>query len=124
MLLAAVAYEVSREQGFAEAFVSPLWLVGAWRVLVRVPVHVALVCFEAVRQVFAFAPHRGSFRAVSFDAAADDARDAGRRALAEALGSLAPNTIVVGIDTERKLVLVHQLHRQGGRDELDPLRLG
>jgi hypothetical protein len=124
MLLAAIAFEISREQGFVEAVISPRWLAGAWRVLARVPVHVALVCFEAIRQLFTFAPRRGSFRAVSFGACDDDARDAGRRALAEALGSLAPNTIVVGVDTERKLLLVHQLHRQGGRDELDPLRLG
>jgi hypothetical protein len=124
ILLAGAAYEVSREQGFAEALVYPPWLARSWRVLARVPVHIALVCFEAVRQPFARSPVRGTFRAVSFSACGDDAADAGRRALAEALGSLAPNTIVVGIDTERKLLLVHQLHRQGGRDELDPLRLG
>ncbi|HWE34742.1 MAG TPA: hypothetical protein VG410_14715 [Solirubrobacteraceae bacterium] len=123
-LLAAAAYEVSREQGFTEARVSPAWLARAWRVLVRVPTHIGLVCFEAVRQPFARAPRRGSFRVVSFGACGEDAADAGRRALTEALGSLAPNTIVVGIDTGRKLLLVHQLHRQGGRNELDPLGLG
>jgi multisubunit Na+/H+ antiporter MnhE subunit len=124
MLMAAVAYEVSREQGFVEAVISPLWLLRSWRVISRVPVHIALVCFDAVAQIFTRAPRRGRFRAVSFDASGEGAADAGRRALAEALGSLAPNTIVVGIDTDRKLLLVHQLHRQGGRDELDPLRLG
>jgi hypothetical protein len=101
-----------------------VWLVGAWRVFARVPVHIAFVCFEAVRQMFTFSARRGSFRAVSFAACSEDNADTGRRALAEALGSLAPNTIVVGVDLERKLLLVHQLHRQGGRDELDPLRLG
>jgi hypothetical protein len=40
------------------------------------------------------------------------------------LGSLAPNTIVIGIDDERDLMLVHQLRRDGGRDELDVLELG
>jgi hypothetical protein len=123
-LLSGAAYEVSREQGTGEAVISPVWLASAWRVLSRVPVHIALVCFDAVSQLFTRTPQRGSFRAVSFAACGDDGADAGRRALAEALGSLAPNTIVVGIDTERKLVLVHQLHRHGGRDELDPLRLG
>lgn len=123
-LLAGAAYEVSREQGFSEALISPLWLGRAWRVLARVPTHVGLVCFDAVAQLFARAPQRGSFRAVSFAACGEDSVDTGRRALAEALGSLAPNTIVVGIDTERKLILAHQLHRQGGREELDPMRLG
>ncbi len=123
-LLAGVAYEVSREQGFTEAVISPLWFARAWRVLVRLPVHVALVSIDAISQLFDRKPRRGSFRAVSFAACGEDGADTGRRALAEALGSFAPNTIVVGVDTERKLVLVHQLHRQGGRDELDPLRLG
>jgi hypothetical protein len=123
-LLAGAAYQVSREQGASEAVISPAWLASTWRVLSRIPLHVALVCLDAVSQLFTRTPQRGSFRAVSFAACGDDGPDTGRRALAEALGSLAPNTIVVGVDTERKLVLVHQLHRHGGRDELDPLRLG
>ena len=36
----------------------------------------------------------------------------------------APNTIVIGIDGERDLLLVHQLHRSGGREQLDVLELG
>jgi hypothetical protein len=50
--------------------------------------------------------------------------DIGRRGLSEILGSLAPNTIVIGVDTERQLLLVHQLHRTGGSENLDVLRLG
>lgn len=123
-ILAALGYVVSREQGFAEARIRLGWLARAWRVAVSVPVHVAYVSRDAIAQLFAPRAQRGRFRAVSFEACAEDSDDAGRRALAEALGSLAPNTIVVGIDTERKLLLVHQLHAQGGREELDPLRLG
>jgi multisubunit Na+/H+ antiporter MnhE subunit len=123
-VLAAVAYEISREQGFTEARFSLRWLAGSWRVAARVPVHVALVSRDAVAQLVSPQRRRGHFRAVGFDAGGKDREDAGRRALAEALGSLAPNTIVIGIDTERKLLLVHQLHRQGGREELDPLGLG
>ena len=59
-----------------------------------------------------------------FRAGGDGSRDVGRRALAEGLGSLAPNTIVIGVDDERDLLLVHQLHRSGGREELDVLELG
>jgi hypothetical protein len=40
------------------------------------------------------------------------------------MGSLSPNTIVVGVDTERGLVLVHQLQRQGDAEQIDPLGLG
>jgi hypothetical protein len=48
----------------------------------------------------------------------------GRRALAETVGSVAPNTIVIGIDDERGLLLVHQLRRHGGPEDLDVTRLG
>jgi multisubunit Na+/H+ antiporter MnhE subunit len=123
-ILAAVAYEVSREQGFAEARIRLAWLARGWRVAIRIPAHIWLVSRDAITQLFTPDRPRGQFRAVRFDACSDDPGDAGKRALAEALGSLAPNTIVIGIDTERKLLLVHQLHRQGGREELDPLGLG
>jgi hypothetical protein len=123
-ILAAVAYEVSREQGFAEARIKFGWIVRGWRVAVRIPAHVALVGRDAIAQLFSPRSPRGQFRAVRFEACGEDRTDVGKRAVAEALGSLTPNTIVVGIDTERKLLLVHQLHRQGGREELDPLGLG
>ena len=47
-----------------------------------------------------------------------------RRALAEAVGSLTPNTIVIGVDEERNLILGHQLRRSGGADGVDVLGLG
>jgi hypothetical protein len=48
----------------------------------------------------------------------------GRRALAESFGSFAPNTIIIGVDAERELLLGHQLRRRGGDDAIDVLRLG
>jgi hypothetical protein len=44
-----------------------------------------------------------------FEATGEDPRDAARRALAVAGGSLAPNTIVVGIDAERGVLVRHEL---------------
>jgi hypothetical protein len=61
---------------------------------------------------------------VPFRRGEDETLDAGRQALAEALGSFAPNTIVVGIDSERELILAHQLRRGGGPEAVDPLGLG
>jgi multisubunit Na+/H+ antiporter MnhE subunit len=123
-LLAAVAFELSREEGVAEATIAPGWLARAGRVLARVPAQVALVSWEAVVQLFARKRTRGVFRAVPFSAGGEGPRDAGRRALAEELGSLTPNTIVIGVDHERELLLVHQLRRRGGAEELDVMRLG
>jgi multisubunit Na+/H+ antiporter MnhE subunit len=57
-------------------------------------------------------PRRGGSGAlveVPFDATTDSPRDTARRALTEALGTLAPNTIVVRIDTDRGVVVAHQL---------------
>ena len=46
---------------------------------------------------------------VPFDATGDGPHDTARRAATEALGSLAPNTIVVRIDTDRGVLVAHQL---------------
>jgi hypothetical protein len=51
----------------------------------------------------------GAYEAVPFLAGGDDPESAGRRAFAASAGSLAPNSVVVDIDPERKLMLVHKL---------------
>jgi hypothetical protein len=44
--------------------------------------------------------------------------------MAEALGSFAPNTIVVGVDQEREHLLAHQLlPTRRPQDAIDPLGL-
>lgn len=122
-VLATLAFESSRRQGVAQAGFELEWLRQAWRPVVNVPRHAALVSYEALLQLVRFRRRRGSFRAVPFRGAGSPA-DYGRLALTESLGSFAPNTIVIGVDSERNLLIVHQLHREGGRDELDVLRLG
>lgn len=115
---------LARGQGFSEAWIDPRWLLTGWRVVIRIPPDIALLCWDAVAQLVAPRPSRGTFRATTFRATADNSEDGGRRALSEWLGSISPNTIVVGVDPERDLVLVHQLHRQGDSSRLDPLGLG
>jgi hypothetical protein len=121
-LLAGVAFEASREQGFPEARVSPAWLARAWRAIVRVPPEIVLLCREAIAQLRHPQRVRGEFRAIPFSGG-DREQDRGRFALTEIVGSLAPNTIVIGIDPDAQLLLVHQLHRKGGPGELDVLEL-
>ncbi len=99
-------------------------MIGAWRLVGQIPRDIALVCWEAVAQLIRPRAARGAFRSTGFTAVADTAADAGRRALAEALGSVAPNTIVIGVDAEHGVLLVHQLRRQGPEEDLDVLRLG
>jgi hypothetical protein len=59
-------------------------------------------------------PVRGEFRVVPFPVEADDARSAARRALATALVSVAPNTVVVGVEGGEGEMLVHQLVPEPG----------
>jgi hypothetical protein len=122
-LLGAAAFAISLAQGFTEATISIVWLLRAWRVLASVPLQILLVCREALSQLVDRRPARGELRMVPFHGG-QAGRDIGRRALTESLGSFAPNTIVIGVDTERNLLLVHQLRRRGGDHELDVLRLG
>ena len=120
----ALAFLLAREQRFAEARIDPRWLLSGWRVIVKIPLDIALLCREAIVQLVAPRRIRGKFRAGAFGAVKQTPGDTGRRALSEWLGSLSPNTIVIGVDPERRLVLVHQLRRQGDAEQIDPLGLG
>jgi hypothetical protein len=122
-VISGIAFAVSREEESAEASVSPSWLLRAWRPLARVPLDVVLVSRQAVAQLVSPRTRRGELRAVPFKGGADPGA-LGRSALTESLGSFTPNTIVIGLDADRELLLVHQLRRHGDRDELDVLRLG
>jgi multisubunit Na+/H+ antiporter MnhE subunit len=55
----------------------------------------------------------GALVEIPFAATSDGPEDTARRAVTEALGTLAPNTIVVRIDTERGVVVAHQLLATG-----------
>jgi hypothetical protein len=122
-LLAAVAFEASREQGFPEARFSLGALSRSWRAVVRIPLDAGLLCREAVAQLAHGKRRRGEFRAIPFKAGASE-HDRGRYALTEIVGSLAPNTIVIGVDADSDLLLVHQLRRKGDRHNIDVLELG
>jgi multisubunit Na+/H+ antiporter MnhE subunit len=52
---------------------------------------------------------RGVLVEVPYGAVADDPTAAAHRALTQALGTFAPNTIVVDVDRDRRTLLVHQL---------------
>jgi hypothetical protein len=124
-LIAALGLEAARQQHFAEVSATPVAVARSWRAVARVPADIARVSCVIVQQLVRPHDERGRLRAVPFRfGRADDSRDAGRRALAEAAGSLAPNTIIVGVDPQRSLLLAHQLYRSGGREAIDVLELG
>jgi multisubunit Na+/H+ antiporter MnhE subunit len=85
------------------------WLAAVRRPLVALfadlwPLARALVLRGVLRR-----PGEGRLVEVPFDAVADTPRDAAFRVLTATLGSLGPNTIVVDVDTDERVLRVHQL---------------
>ncbi len=122
--LAATGLELAREQGVAGESVRASWLLRLHRPLLKVPADIALVSLAALRALGRREAHVGRFRAVRFSGTRERRLASGQRALAEAFGSFAPNTIVVGVDPKREVILAHQLRPRGGREAVDLLGLG
>jgi hypothetical protein len=122
--LAATGFELAREQHIAAERIRLGWLGRAYRPLAKVPADIGFVVLAAARQLVRRDATVGEFRAVAFPKRGDDELADGRAALAESLGSFAPNTIIVGVDRERGLILGHQLRRNGDKDAVDLLELG
>jgi multisubunit Na+/H+ antiporter MnhE subunit len=86
----------------------------AW--FLRVPELIPRLLRDSWTVLFALILHllnrqemRGQFRALPFEPGGDDPRAATRRAFIAGAITITPNTLVVGIDQERKLILCHQL---------------
>jgi hypothetical protein len=123
-MLAATGMELAREQGLVGESIRLRWFSRLYRPLLKVPGDIALVSFAALRQLTRRDARVGRFRAVSFSCTGDETLMSGRHALAEASGSFAPNTFVIGVDEDREVILAHQLWPTGGRDAIDLLELG
>jgi multisubunit Na+/H+ antiporter MnhE subunit len=111
--VAATAAELVRSQGLVRFHLDPRWL----RDVHRLPWQVLRDCWLLAAALWRHCtdrPFRGEFRVVPFPVEADDARSAARRALATALVSVAPNTVVVGVEGGEGGMLVHQLVPEPG----------
>lgn len=124
-LIAAAAGTVAWRNGLRGVHTRAAWLTRLWRAIARVPADVFWVSAAAVAQLVAPRRQRGRLCTVPFrHGELDSGADMGRRALAEAAGTLAPNTIIIGIDEEHDVILAHQLRATGDRDSIDVMRLG
>lgn len=123
-LLAATGFELAREQQIADLSVQAHWVGRLYKPLLKVPGDIAAVTLVALRQLRHPRQTNGEFRAVPFKCGENERLETGRWALAESFGSFAPNTIIIGVDRERELILGHQLRRSGGPEAIDVLELG
>jgi multisubunit Na+/H+ antiporter MnhE subunit len=101
------------------------WLRQVWRLPLAAVADLGRLTHVLVLSLLGRRAPGGRFRAYRFSAgSADNPEDVGRRALAKLAGSFGPNTVVVGIDAERDLILVHQLEPDDSVRSADPLELG
>ncbi|MGI8493035.1 MAG: monovalent cation/H+ antiporter complex subunit F, partial [Acidimicrobiales bacterium] len=100
------------------------WLRLAWRPAAQMLPDTVMLIVALWRRLVRRREVTGSLRVLRFDAGGDGPTDAARRGLAEAAGSLAPNTYVVGVDRDADVIVVHQLVATGRRVDADPLELG
>jgi hypothetical protein len=121
---AATAFGLAREHYLAAETIRLRWVARIIFPVLDVPADIVSVSWVALAQLRHPRRARGEFRAVAFRCQEERPREIGRRALAESWGSFAPNTIIIGVDAERELLLGHQLRPGGGDEAIDVLRLG
>ena len=122
--IAATGFELAREHHTAGGLRGRLrYLRRLYRPLLKVPSDIGVVSRLAVRQLLRPRAVNGVFRTAPFRPG-ESGLETGRCALAESFGSFAPNTIIVGVDVDRELLLGHQLRGRGGDEAIDVLGLG
>ena len=109
VLIAAAAYSAAHLEPTESVRIRLSWLGLALREFGKVPAGVLIVSREVLAQTLAPRRSRGALEAQTFAAGEGDAHDLGRRALAEGLGSLAPNTVVIGVDPDSGVLIQHRI---------------
>ncbi len=108
-VIAALAYGAAHMESTENAAIRPRWLSVVARELANVPGGIVVVCVEVLAQTIRPRTRRGALEVEPFDVGEGDVYDLGRRALVEASRSLAPNTVVIGVDTDHDRLLVHRI---------------
>ena len=105
----AFAAQLVRERGLLRYSLPAPVVLRAWRPVVRIVPDFWILIVALLRAVVSGRRPAGAYQAVRFPAGGADPASAGGRAFATAAGSLAPNSVVVDVDRERDLMLVHTL---------------
>ena len=113
--LAATLTEVALNQAGTRITVRLRWLAAAWRLPRQVLGDTVLVFRALARQLVRGEPPDSGFRELPVRAGGQSSADVTRRVLLVGASSLAPNTVVFGIDEDRDVMVVHQLVPDEGR---------
>ncbi|MDQ6729018.1 MAG: hypothetical protein M3022_01595 [Actinomycetota bacterium] len=101
------------------------WALGLWRPLAQFGPDMRMLISALVRALSRGERAPGALRSVRFEPTGGPGEVSARCALATAVGSFAPNTIVLDIEPAEEVMLVHQLVPQPrDRTSVDPLGLG
>jgi hypothetical protein len=108
-LLATLLVLAIRRLGLLGFRFEPRWLAKTLRVPWKVVQELAVVFWALALHLAGQRSLSSRYRAFEFPAGGHDATSAGRRALAVEADALSPNTLPVDVDTERGVVLRHEL---------------
>lgn len=112
-VIAAGAYGAAYLEPTENPVLRLRWLTLVIGEAAQVPKGIVIVCAEVLAQTVAPRKRRGAIETEPFATGEDRPHDMGRRALAESSRSLAPHTIVLGVDPDAGTLVQHRLG--GGR---------
>ncbi len=113
--MGAFLAELAGHQAATRFRMRPGWLVPAFRLPAQVLTDTFIVFGALWRRIVHGEQPSSGFRELPARFGADDHESVTRRVLLVGAGSLAPNTFVLGIDSDRGAMLVHQLVANQGR---------
>jgi multisubunit Na+/H+ antiporter MnhE subunit len=112
--LATLAMESVRSETHPRFLPRVKWIVEFWRIPFQIAADCRLITRAMARLLFTNDHRTGTFESVPFPARGRDAQSVAKRALAILYTTLPPNTIVIGIDRKRDVMLIHRLEPTGG----------
>jgi multisubunit Na+/H+ antiporter MnhE subunit len=115
--LAALLTEAALHQAGTRITVRVRWLAAAWRLPGQALGDTVLVFRALARQLVRGEPPPSGFRELPVRAGGQGREAVTRRVLLVGASSLAPNTVVLDIDQERDVMVVHQLVANEGRPQ-------
>ena len=111
-LAAATATRVNGKN-FARFAPEIRWILAGWRIPGYLVGDAVLIYAALFERLFSRKPTASRILALEFPSGGSDERSATRRALAIILTNMSPNFLVIGIDQQQNLMLVHQIRATG-----------